>query len=70
MSDATREEAIKWCIDNKVDFVSPLFPPPNGWIWYETRGVMWHTLSGVFANIEEEDIEWTEVIARVVSVYC
>jgi len=33
MSDLTRTEAIKWCKDNKCDFNTPVYPPPDGWMW-------------------------------------
>mgnify|MGYP000686987472 CR=1 FL=1 len=36
MADATRDEAIQWCIDNRVDFTQPKFPPPSGWMWADT----------------------------------
>lgn len=37
MTDATRDEAIQWCIENKVDFTKPVFPPPDGWMWGDTN---------------------------------
>ena len=33
MKDATRAEAIEWCKANDCDFVTPIFPPPEGWLW-------------------------------------
>jgi hypothetical protein len=35
MKDATRAEAIEWCKANGCDFVTPIFPPPEGWLWAE-----------------------------------
>ena len=35
MSDATREQAIQWCRDNRCNFTDPVFPPPSGWMWAE-----------------------------------
>lgn len=36
MADATRAEAIKWCLDHMCDFRTPVFPPPDGWSWAES----------------------------------
>lgn len=64
MADATREEAIQWCIDNKVDFTNPKFPPPKGWMWAET-GVPAMALTAIFTNTEDEDIESGDVLFKV-----
>jgi len=62
MTDANREQAIQWCIDNRADFTKPIFPPPDGWGWYENEGVEVHTLAAVFTNTEDEDVEWYDVL--------
>lgn len=36
MQDLTRKEAIQWCKDNMADFRTPVFPPPEGWLWAES----------------------------------
>ena len=66
MRDKTRDEAIDWCIENKVDFKNPLFPPPEGWMWFET-GVPAQGLTAIFTNTEDEDIESVDVLLRVAS---
>ena len=60
--DASREQVIQWCIDNKVDFAKPIFPPPDGWGWYDNEGAEVKTLSAVFTNTEDADIEWYDVL--------
>lgn len=55
MADATRDEVIQWCADNKVDFNKPKFPPPEGWMWADT-GVPAKVLTTIFTNTEDEDI--------------
>jgi len=32
-TDATRDEAINWCVDQCCDFIEAKFPPPEGWAW-------------------------------------
>jgi len=64
MKDATREEVIDWCINNKVDFTKPLFPPPEGWMWFDT-GVPAQGLTAIFTNGEYEDIESIDVFFKV-----
>jgi len=66
MKDATRNEVIEWCVDNKVDFSDPIFPPPNGWIWADT-GVPAKALTAIFTNTEDEDIESIDVFFFVAS---
>ena len=28
-----RNEAINWCEENKCDFINPVLPPPEDWMW-------------------------------------
>jgi len=63
MSDATREEAIQWCIDNKVDFKNTSFPPPDGWMWGDTGSEL-YILTTIFTNTEDEDINSFDVENR------
>ena len=62
--DATRDEAIEWCIVHRVDFTQPLFPPPKGWMWFDT-GVPAKGLTAIFTNPEDEDIESVDVLMQV-----
>jgi len=62
--DATREDVIKWCIDNQVDFTKPLFPPPDGWMWFDT-GVPAQGLTAIFTNTKDEDIEAVDVLLSI-----
>lgn len=64
MTDATRDEAIQRCVDNKVDFTQPKFPPPNGWMWADTD-VPAKALTAIFTNTEDEDIESVDVLFKV-----
>lgn len=66
IKDATRDEAIMWCIDNQVDFTKPRFPPPVGWMWGNT-GVEAKALTSIFTNNNDDDgdIESVDVLLRV-----
>ena len=64
MTDATRDEAIQWCIANKVDFTKPKFPPPKGWMWADTD-VAAKALAAIFTNTEDEDIESVDVLFKL-----
>lgn len=62
MKDASREEAILWCIENNCDFYTPVFPPPNGWAWAENSG-NGIVLSAIFTNtVDYVDITFDEVL--------
>ena len=66
-SDLTRDEAIDWCVAKKVDFTRPIFPPPEGWMWFDT-GAPAKGLTAVFtADIgdDDEDITSIDVFLRV-----
>lgn len=67
MADATRDEAIIWCIENKVDFTKPKFPTPSGWMWADTD-VPAKVLTAIFTNTEDEDIESIDVLFRVAAL--
>ena len=62
--DATREQVLDWCIDNKIDFSKPIFPPPEGWMWGEAD-VPAMLLTTVFTFSEDEDIESIDVLLAV-----
>jgi hypothetical protein len=66
MKDASRDEVIQWCIDNKVDFTKPLFPPPEGWAWGDT-GVPAKLLTALCPSDEMEDIESVDIIFSLAS---
>lgn len=51
--DATRQEAIQWCIDNMADFRVPVFPPPEGWLWAESGNQL--VLSPIFTMTDQGD---------------
>jgi len=65
MKDASREEAIEWCICNRVDFTKPKFPPPAGWMWAENEGVAVNTLTAIFTNTEDEDIDEVDLLFKL-----
>lgn len=54
--DATREEVIDWCKEQKADFVNPVYPPPSGWMWAENSG-NGLVLTAIFTNTEDADID-------------
>ncbi len=63
MKDATRQEAMDWCISNKVDFKKGHYPPPPGWIWYKTKDCT-KSLISVYSyacNGDNNDIEDIDV---------
>ena len=33
-----RNQAIQWCKENKCNFINPVFPPPEDWMWCENGG--------------------------------
>lgn len=65
MSDATRQEVIQWCIDNKVNFVDGHYPPPEGWGWYKNKDSDVMSLCAVFTNTEDEDVDQVDVLFTV-----
>jgi len=68
MSDKNREEVIEWCIGNKVDFTKPSFPPPEGWMWCDPEeGEKLFTLTAIFTNTEDEDVDSFDVFLVVAS---
>ncbi len=66
MTDATRDEALQWCVDKRIDFTNPQFPPPEGWMWGDT-GVPAQMLTAIHTNTEDDDIESVDVLFHVVS---
>lgn len=52
-TDYTRQEAIQWCIDNMADFSTPVFPPPNGWMWAESGDKL--VLISIFTITDQGD---------------
>ena len=65
MSDATRDEVIGWCIDNKINFTKPVFPPPEGWMWFDNEDSDVKSLCAVFTNTEDEDVDQIDVLLTV-----
>lgn len=62
MTDATRDAAIQWAITNQCDFITPVFPPPEGWTWI--KGEPWlHLYYHSMAPEEYEDI-WLSDVTR------
>ena len=62
MKDATRQEAIQWCIDNQCNFLSPVFPPPEGWLWARMNCDHSLCLQPLFTMTDQGDeIEFKEV---------
>lgn len=60
MSDLTRTEAIQWCKDNQCNFRTPVFPPPEGWMWAESEFDL--VLEPIFTVTDQGDeITRTEV---------
>lgn len=59
MTDASRNEAMQWCIDNMADFKTPVFPPPEGWMWAESGDAL--ILTAIFTNTEDADITSADV---------
>lgn len=53
MSDYTREEAINWCIEHMADFVTPVYPPPEGWMWAESGDQL--VLAPIFTMTDQGD---------------
>lgn len=51
-----REEAIQWCKDNKCNFIEPVFPPPQDWMWAE-NGENEICLIVIFTSEDYADIE-------------
>ena len=69
MKDATRTEAIAWCKENKADFIDAVFPPPNGWMWGEQiQDDVRLTLTAIFTNTVDEDINYYDVYGPSVAV--
>lgn len=59
--DATRQEAILWCAENKCDFVNGVYPPPEGWAWvYNQEKTILHlyfySYSGTYEDINKGDV--------------
>lgn len=60
MQDRTRQEVLQWCKDNKCDFLTPVYPPPEGWFWATSGGKL--TLSPIFTITDQgNDITLEEV---------
>jgi len=60
--DATRKEAIDWCLEKGADFITPVFPPPKGWIWAEDPDGL--CLTPIFTNTIDADIYKADVQAN------
>ena len=53
MTETTREQAIQWCKDKGCDFVTPVLPPPDGWIWDQDGEHL--VLVAIFTTTEQVD---------------
>lgn len=53
MYDYTRREVIEWCRRNMVDFRTPVFPPPSGWMWAESGSQF--VLAPIFTMTDQGD---------------
>lgn len=53
MKDATRKEAISWVMENMCDFRTPVFPPPDGWMWAESGAAL--VLTPIFTMTDQGD---------------
>lgn len=60
MADLTRDQAIEWCVDHKADFVTPVFPPPDGWKLVPFDPTQEMQQAGDCA-VQEENV-WSETI--------
>lgn len=61
MTNKTRKEAIAWCIENKCDFIHPIYPPPNGWFWSQLGETL--VLCPIFTITDQGDeITFDEVV--------
>jgi hypothetical protein len=65
MTDATREEVIDWCIENKVNFAKPISPPPEGWMWADIQGYPEKELVAIFTNTEDDDVSSIDVLLAI-----
>lgn len=59
--DATREEAIQWARANKCDFHTPVYPPPDGWMWVAPLGTNLIYLTAIFTGPNWPDITADDV---------
>jgi len=55
MSDLSRTEAIQWCRENQCDFRTPVYPPPEGWMWCESKSSTDLTLDPIFTMTDQGD---------------
>lgn len=68
MSDMNREQVIDWCISEKIDFNKPKFPSPEGWLWCDPeKGTTTYSLTAIFTNTVDEDVEWLDIFFIVAS---
>ena len=51
--DATREQAIDWCKAKMCDFKTPVYPPPEGWMWADSGDRL--VLSPIFTTTDQGD---------------
>lgn len=63
MADATRDEALNWCRQQACDFRTPVFPPPQGWMWADSGEAL--VLTPIFTMTDQGD-EITTAEARVI----
>jgi hypothetical protein len=48
-----RQEAIDWCKEKACNFIDPVFPPPEDWMWCE-NGSLGLTLQCIH-TVEEDN---------------
>lgn len=69
MSDATRDEAIQWCIDKGVH-LDPAFAPPEGWLWcYPKRAGMAYKLIPKSTHTESRDIDYRDLSKERLKIF-
>jgi hypothetical protein len=62
MADASRDEVIEWCWENRCDFMNPIFPPPSGWMWVKSDEDDWLYLTAIFTlNGDTRDVDRWDV---------
>jgi len=57
--DLTRLQAIDWCRKHMADFHTPVYPPPNGWMWAESGEAL--ILTTIFTITDQADITAVDV---------
>lgn len=53
MGDKTRVQVIQWCKENNCDFKTPVYPPPQGWMWADLNSAF--VLMPIFTLTDQGD---------------